>query len=466
VFDGTLNPDFSQVELDTPQLAGNAQFALFFPEKRPFFLEGTDIMASPYQAIYTRSVTDPAWGARATQRADRFDGTVLVTRDDGGGTVLLPTPYVTDFANQSYKSYASFARGRWTQGSATFGVLATDRTLDNGAYNRLAGADAAWFPTTEHRLRAQVLGSSTTAQYDGTDWFKDSLKESHAAQVDWAYNGATWINYWRIEHVGRDFRDDNGFIVQNGYRTFYTENSRKFVGLWGTNEVTPYLVTEYKTTLDGAVLNQMARSGVRIGLPHATTLDIEFRPNDKVSVQPGGGARKRDQMDVNIDSNPAAWLPRIYAEYAFGDRLDVFNNRIGKGGAYSLIANLRPHPRMELEYQLNGDFIDSREPVQGSARILTERAQQVLMYWHFTAQDSVRATWQSQMVRRAPSLWVSPVAARENTDTWSLVFGHRPTIHTTFYVGANFSRGLVPDSLVKSYQAEIFAKGALALEFL
>ena len=466
VFDATINPDFSQVELDTPQLAGNAQFALFYPEKRPFFLEGTDILASPYQAIYTRSVTDPAWGARATQRNDRFDGTVLVTRDDGGGTVLLPTPYITDFAAQSYKSYASFARGRWNAGPATFGVLATDRTLDNGAYNRVAGADATWLATNEHRLRAQVLGSWTTAQYNGTDWFKDSVRQSHAAQADWLYNSETWINYWRVEHVGRDFRDDNGFIVQNGYKTFYTENSRKFVGLWGTNEVTPYFNTEYRTSLDGEVLNQMTRPGVRIGLPHATTLTLEYRPNDKVTVQKGGGARKRDQVDINIDSNPAAWFPRLYAEVGYGDRVDVYNNRIGRGAVYVLTANLRPHARMELEYQLNGDFIDSKEPVEGSSRILNERVQQLLMYWHFTARDSLRATWQSQMIRRAPSLWTIPVAARENLETVSLVYGHRPTIHTSFFVGANFSRNRIPDLQVKSYQTEVFAKGSIAFEFL
>src|SRR4029079_2160674 len=90
VGDGTVIPDFSQVELDTPQLAGNTQFALFFPEKRPFFLEGSDILQSPFPAIYTRSVTDPAWGARVTQRTQGFDGTAMVTRDQGGGLVLLP----------------------------------------------------------------------------------------------------------------------------------------------------------------------------------------------------------------------------------------------------------------------------------------------------------------------------------------------------------------------------------------
>jgi hypothetical protein len=466
VFDATINPDFSQVELDTPQLAGNAQFALFYPEKRPFFLEGTDIMSSAYNAIYTRSVTDPAWGARGTQRTDKFEGTVLVTRDDGGGTVLLPTPFITDFAAQNYKSYASFARGRWSLGPATLGVLATDRTLDNGAYNRIAGADGAWFPTTEHRLRAQVLGSWTTAQYNGTDWVKDDLKQSHAALADWQYNGPEWIEYWKTEHVGRDFRDDNGFIVQNGYKTIYGENSRKFVGLWGTNEVTPYFNTEYKTTLDGQILNQMTRPGVRIGLPHATTLTFELRPNDKVSVQPNSKPLKRDQFDINIDTNPAAWFSRLYAEWAYGDRVDVYNNRVGRGAAYNLTANFRPHQRWELEYQMSGDYIDSKEPVEGSKRILDERVQQVLMYWHFTARDSVRAIWQSQLIKRAPSLWTFPVTSRDDTETVSLVYGHRPTIHTNFFFGANWSRNRTPDVPVKSYQMEIFAKGSIAFEFL
>ncbi|HET9578498.1 MAG TPA: DUF5916 domain-containing protein, partial [Usitatibacter sp.] len=188
VVDATLNPDFSQVELDTPQLAGNTQFALFFPEKRPFFLEGADILQSPLQAIYTRSVTDPAWGARATQRAERFDGTVLVTRDDGGGLVLLPNSYTTNVALQDFKSTATFARARWhADHEIGVGGVFTDRTLDGGGYNRVAGPDVVWFPNTAHRLRAQVLGSWTTAQptADGT-LRKGELETSHAALLDWA----------------------------------------------------------------------------------------------------------------------------------------------------------------------------------------------------------------------------------------------------------------------------------------
>jgi hypothetical protein len=440
VIDATLNPDFSQVELDAPQLAGNAQFALFYPEKRPFFLEGADILQGPFNATYTRSVTDPAWGVRATQRSEKFDGTVLVTRDDGGGLVLLPNTYTTNYARQDFKSTASFARGRWQVDGFSVGALATDRSLDGGAYNRVAGPDVVWFPSTEHRLRAQLLGSWTTAQPVGGRLVKGELESSHAAMLDWNYRGREWDQYLNVEDVGREFRADNGFFGQNGYRRVYSETTRKFLDLWGFNEVSPYLFAEYKTDPSGNVQYQQNNLGLRFGLPRATTVWMEVRINNLVAVRGNGGLRKRDQLYAAIESNPFPWFSRLYSEIAYGDRVDVANNRVGKGMFFNFTANLRPHSRAEVEYRLDNDVIDSREPVQGSKRILTQRVQQLLAIWHFSARD--------------------------DTTTVSLVYGHRRGIGTTFYVGMNFSRTRDPDAGVRSYQAEAFAKASWTFEVL
>ncbi len=62
---GTVNPDFSQVEADVAQLDVNTRFALFYPEKRPFFLEGLDYFSTPEQAVFTRTVADPSGGLKA-----------------------------------------------------------------------------------------------------------------------------------------------------------------------------------------------------------------------------------------------------------------------------------------------------------------------------------------------------------------------------------------------------------------
>ena len=48
------------------QITANERFALFVPEKRPFFLEGVDLLSTTIQAVYTRTITDPKWGTRAT----------------------------------------------------------------------------------------------------------------------------------------------------------------------------------------------------------------------------------------------------------------------------------------------------------------------------------------------------------------------------------------------------------------
>ena len=111
VVDGTVKPDFSQVALDVPQLSGNSSFALYLPEKRPFFFESSDLLRSPSQALYTRSFTQPQWGTRATWRGDRWSGAAFLIDDRGGGSTLLPYAYGTDSVTQP-RSKAAAARLR------------------------------------------------------------------------------------------------------------------------------------------------------------------------------------------------------------------------------------------------------------------------------------------------------------------------------------------------------------------
>ena len=102
--DFTIKPDFSQVEADTAQISVNERFALFFPEKRPFFLEGADLFQTPIQAVYTRTITAPDWGARMTGQERGVRYTVLVADDKGGGSVILPGPNGSDLATQDFGS--------------------------------------------------------------------------------------------------------------------------------------------------------------------------------------------------------------------------------------------------------------------------------------------------------------------------------------------------------------------------
>ena len=468
IVDATINPDFSQVELDTPQLAGASQYALFYPEKRPFFLEGADMYEAFWPIIYTRSITDPAWGIRATQRREGFDGTVLVSRDDGGGLVMLPGTYSTGFAPQDFKSTATIARARWQMETATPGFTLTDRTADGGAYNRVAGPDLVWSPKPEHRIRVQYVGSWTTLlpTADGV-LRKGELRKGRADGIDWIFHGREWDEYLDYEEASPQFRADNGFINQAGYRLIHDETYRKFLDLWGFNDVTPYFIAQYKTDWDHNLTYHQFHPGVKLGLPRATSIDLQLRPNDRIVTRPGGGQLKRDEVALVIDTNPFAWLARLKLEGAYGDRVDFANNRIGKGPYYGVTANTRPHPRAEVEYQLSHDHIDSRDPqVQGGRRILSETSQQLLSIWHFSARDSVRVILQSSLVKRSPSLWAFPVTSRDEANIASVVYGHRRGLGTNFYVGATFGRQRDPDGFVHTDQAEVFVKGSIALDVL
>jgi hypothetical protein len=459
VVDATLNPDFSQVELDAPQLASNAQFALFFPEKRPFFLEGADLFESPLNAIYTRSITDPAWGLRVTKRDDDRNLTVLLAKDDGKGLVLLPQALGTGFAEQNFTSIATIVRGRYNLGSVTLGSLFTDRTIESGGgYNRVFGGDVVWKPSVEDRFRVQLLGSATTARFGASDL----PKSDHAAVIDASHIGERWNLFASYTDIGRGFRADNGFISQAGVRGLNGEVRRKFFNVGPFNELSPYLNVEYKTTPEGIVVYQQAHSGVSLGLPRDTFIWIEPRKGDRVRSQTTGPTLARDQLFIGFESVPFPWLAKVGGELALGERFDVGNNRIGDGYYINFNAKVRPADRLEVEYRIDESVIRAKGEVLGGDRILNERAQRLFGVLHLTARDNLRLIYQTTFTKRAPSLWLNPVAAYERQETLSLTYAHRRSIGTTFYAGVTASDLREPDSVYRRRQLELFAKASSA----
>ncbi|MDP2956935.1 MAG: DUF5916 domain-containing protein [Longimicrobiales bacterium] len=148
--DATYNPDFSHVEADAGQISVNERFALFFPEKRPFFLEGTEIFNLPKQLVYTRSIANPIGGAKMTGKVGSWNVGYLgaVDRDFDG---LRNTA-------------ANVLRVRRDLGaSSTLGLLYTDRTRHADEYNRLGGVDARLVLARRYTLTFLGSGSVTAA---------------------------------------------------------------------------------------------------------------------------------------------------------------------------------------------------------------------------------------------------------------------------------------------------------------
>src|SRR5437868_13004114 len=83
----------SQIESDAAVITANERFAIFLPEKRPFFLEGVELFNTPIQAVYTRTITSPRWGTRMTGKLGNDAYKFLIAQDRGGGAVFLPSAF-------------------------------------------------------------------------------------------------------------------------------------------------------------------------------------------------------------------------------------------------------------------------------------------------------------------------------------------------------------------------------------
>ena len=155
--DFTLNPDFSQIEADRPQIETNQRYALFFPELRPFFLEGQEIFRTPGRTnlVHTKTIVDPQIGAKLTGKTGNTTLGVLVANDAAPGKF-------DDSSQPGFGETANFVigRARYDLYSQSYiGAIMTDREfLDS--YSRVAGVDGRFRLGQTHRAQFLAVTSS------------------------------------------------------------------------------------------------------------------------------------------------------------------------------------------------------------------------------------------------------------------------------------------------------------------
>ncbi|HKW14788.1 MAG TPA: DUF5916 domain-containing protein [Candidatus Krumholzibacteria bacterium] len=234
--DLTYNPDFSQIESDATQIDANRTFALFYPEKRPFFQEGADMFSSMIDMVYTRSINDPILAGKFTGKQGKNTIAVMSAKDEN-------SPYIIPFEEQSEgtnggKTFSTVARFKRDVMKASYvGLMATDRhrTDAGDGSNTTFGADTELLFNETLKFRAQVMGSYTeepnnpelSANFDSLAFGKDKKYDStfngqkfagFAALARFDRNARHWnANAW-YEDYSPTFRAETGFVTQNDYR--------------------------------------------------------------------------------------------------------------------------------------------------------------------------------------------------------------------------------------------------------
>jgi hypothetical protein len=206
--DFTLNPDFSQIESDSPQIEVNQRFPLFFPELRPFFVEGAEIFAmpAPVTFVHTRTIVDPDYGAKLTGQVGRFSLGVLAANDRAPGKVDDPDDPAFERTARTFIGRGLVDLG----GESNIGAILTDREFLDG-YSRVAGL------TSILRLSRTTSGDLSVV---GSWYRRPSGNEVRGNMLStrWSQNGRNLGWSVHAYQVSPDFRTDVGFVRRRDMR--------------------------------------------------------------------------------------------------------------------------------------------------------------------------------------------------------------------------------------------------------
>jgi hypothetical protein len=275
--DITYNPDFSQVESDAFQVEVNRRYPIFYSEKRPFFMEGTDIFnffTLPYgyiqTAVHTRKILDPLWGAKLTGTVGKTALGILAAGDEWPGLEWQSetNPY------EGKKAFFMIARGKQSLGRDNYmGAIYSGREFAGG-FNRVGGVDFSLRFLTNHQIQASYMQSFSR------DPEEELARNSPSYHFVYSYITKPLGIMAGYEHIGKDFQMDSGFVRRTGIDegwlwigpSFYP-NPEKITWL---KRIDPHLTFQYLHDLDTGMDDSFFRAAVDFSFTKQGILGITF----------------------------------------------------------------------------------------------------------------------------------------------------------------------------------------------
>jgi hypothetical protein len=376
--DATMNPDFSQVESDDPQVTTNQRFDLFFPEKRPFFIENSGYFQTPVNLFFSRRVVDPGAGVRLTGKAGRWAVGAIAINDRAPGRVASPDPLAGSRA-----AVGALRIQRELGEESTVGFLVTHRDLE-GSFDRALSLDS--------RLKL------------GSNWaFAGQLMRSETRELDSARTRRSGTGVLaQIEREGRHFdytgsylRFSPDFAVPLGFvqrlAIQQTEHEWK-VRLRPDGKAVlnygPTVSVAYVWDPDGVQLDREIKGEFQVEMVGETELQVEharaFELFEGIPFRPYSS-------QVSLATQWLKWLG-VDASYQWGtavnhDPAGALLPFMGRAAEAELGLGIRPTPRLRVDQAV----IHSRLDTDAGARVFTERLWRTKLNYQFSRFLSLRA---------------------------------------------------------------------------
>ncbi len=408
----TVNPDFSQIEADVPQVSVNQRFPLFFSERRPFFLEGNEVFSSSYSAaprlIDTRQIVDPDWGVKFTGKTGKNTIGFLAASDNSAGLRVAPTD--VNFGKNAQFTIGRYGRDLFDQ--SRIGFIFTDRRFA-GSSNTVAALDGRFRFGDGKQLFAFQSAYSRTKELNGTE------REGGSSYFVYNFENRNFELIKSLSGSGRNFRNQTGFVRRTGFLRSYTfirGTFRPKEKSWWVN-VRPFAAILFLRDQNGKLDETFVDPGVDINLEKGISLYTYYSTRRDNFL---GRSYTTRAYNANLDVEGFKLFSLSNdLEIGTGVNFDPSRPEIGKLFNNELNLTLRPFAKLNSEFLWLKSSLKSRSSGGGSLfkqDILRNRT-----IYQFNQYNAVRSIVDYDTLERRIGL--------------SLLYSYTPRPNTAVFVG-------------------------------
>lgn len=428
--DGAVNPDFSQVESDEPQITVNRRFEVFFPEKRPFFLENADFFETPINLFFSRRIADPQFGLRLTGKQGAYAIGALVADDQAPGEIVLPEGPVSG----SRAKFGAVRINRDIFQEGTIGVILTDREHESG-YNRVGGIDGR-FKLNPNWVATLQAATSATRRLDGT------TLAGPAYYAELRREGRQFTQSTEFLDFSPGFRTDAGFVTRTNIRSLSQEATYLF------RPEGDYLIS-WGPSLEARGI--WDHSGTRLDWEIEGEIEWEFTRQTEFGFEWTSGRERLRPQDfgglvLNRDYSrrtqefffSSQYVPEVNLslEYSFGREINLVPSEgaspeLGNATEAELVLTLRPNRHLRND----NTYILSRltDPTSESS-IFSNHIFRSKWNWQLNRKLALRVILQYDAILANPEM--TRLATRKNFNT-DFLFTYLVNPWTALYIGFN-----------------------------
>ena len=440
MLNATLNPDFSQIEVDVAQSSVNNNFALFFPERRPFFLEGRDFFNTQLNLANTRNIADPVYGAKVTGKVGANVYGVL-TAEDRVTNVIIANSQGSTVKTLEQEHQSSTVRYRRDFSNSSFvGALLTDRRGDDYV-NQVVSVDGHYRVTNTDTLELQLVHTRSENPPELVSEFSiEPEYQDNGYRVSYKHNTSVWSWGLTREYFGENFRADAGFINQsdvqrNNADLFYSRAGQP--GAFFSRVNIGGFVGNSKTVSTDDFLNRAAGIFIGISLPRDTFVGV-----NRIRQKQSYNNQNFDQWVNNINIRSRAFRGFSYfARIQFGDQIDFANTRPGDFVRVSqnLSYNIGRHVLLRLGHTYHNLKIDGDD-------LFTVNLTDLRLTYQFSLQSALRLSLIRNDVSRHPELYEFDIDAESKNFDAQLLYSYQLNPQSVVFAGYSIS-GIDNDEL-------------------